>query len=337
MTDYVIIDVDQFIQFRNNHCTPIDHIQLKANTLQKTFTCFQELTDTNTNVNTKNNTYPQSHSSGSSSGKWGKGQSFSRSNAPPPRQPPATRPDKLTFGGGSREISKEDRMKREFLAFINRLSEGNRKNIITYFENNLQVEFIDTYVRLLWEAMLRSEDFQELYIECFQSIYTLLCKNTDNVFIEKITTLWSTYVSDEKWLPSDALINEKDYDDFCDFVKWKKTSITYIHGFSKCVTKDWLRVTTYDNLSDKLIISIEKFLGESPEGCKVTDALLDQLLILVEYTKTSQDEPINAYIKTLHTNAVDYRPSTRFKIYDLKEFLERKVKFTVRAKKLITS
>lgn len=328
MTDYVIIDIDQFIQFRKNHYTPLEHIQLKADTLQKTFTCFQESTDS------KNNIYPQNHSAGSS-GKWGKGQAFSRNSAPPPRQPPATRPDKLTFGG--REISNEDRIKRELLAFINRLSEGNRKNIITYFENNLQVEFIDTYVRLLWEAMLRSEDFQELYIECFQAIYTLLCKNTDNVFIEKITTLWSSYVTDEKWIPSDALINEKDYDDFCDFVKWKKTSITYIHGFSKCVTKEWLRVTTYDNLSDKLIVSIEKFLDESPEGCKVTDALLDQLLILVEYTKTAQDEPIKTFIKSLHTNAVDYRPSTRFKIYDLKEFLERKVKFTVRAKKLITT
>ena len=351
----ILIDSDIFMQFRQTHTAPLDYIQLKADTLQKTFTCFQEVIDSRngggtpgnaTGTNGRNNEV--SYESKGNNHRWGKNNAFIRSNTLPRV---SAKPDKLKIGACGKEISKEDRMKREFMSFINRLSEGNRKNIPTYFQTNLQVDFIDIYFRLVWEAMLRSENFQHLYIDCFEAIYTQAYKETDTnvaidgqvitnnnlqqpeVFMSKINVLSKTYFDSEKWIPTDELINEQDYDDFCEFVKWKKTSITYIHGFSKFVNKSWLSTSLYEELSEKLITAIKKYLSEIPEGCKVTDALLEQLLILVEYTKLDQDKDINLFIKSLNDKCQQYRPSTRFKIYDIKEYLDRKVKFIVRGKK----
>lgn len=333
--DYIIIDYDVFIQFRKDYTSPIDTIQLKADNLHKTYLCFQE--------NDSRHQYGTTHESyDTKSSKWNRNNILKNSNIP------LVRSEKVKIGANGKEISKEDRMKREFMSFINRLSDNNRKNINTYFQTNLQIDFIDIYIRLVWEAMLRSENFQHLYIDCFDAIYTQAYNNNSNitldgqllintsqynkpeVFKTKINLLSKTYFDNEKWIPNKELIEEEDYDDFCDFVKWKKTSITYIHGFSKFINKDWISASLYTDLSNNLIDSLKKYLSEIPKGCKVTDALLDQLLILIEYTKTDQDNIINPYIKILNDNANIYRPSTRFKIYDIKEILDKKNKYIVK-------
>lgn len=342
--DYIIIDIDVFFQFRESHNIPVEHIQQKADTLCKTYSCFHEKdSDIRGSGNTGYNSI-NSDLHDSKSGKWLRNNNFSRNTTFPSRS------EKVKIGANGKELSKEDRMKREFMAFINRLSEGNRKNINTYFRTNLQTDFIDIYIRLVWEAMLRSENFQHLYIDCFDAIYTQAYNNNSNVAIDgqivlnntplqnhnpeifrsKINVLSKTYLDNESWIPSKELIEEEDYDDFCDFVKWKKTSITYIHGFSKFINKEWIDYSMFDDLSSKLMDSIKKYLNEIPEGCKVTDALLDQLLILVEYTKQDQDKTVSTYIKELHNEASKYRPSTRFKIYDIKDYLDKKNKYVVK-------
>jgi hypothetical protein len=303
-----------FLKFREICKNIPESIKLKADTLQKSFTCFQENQDTRQHIS-KNDS------------KWTRNNAQQRPSQP--RSQLSTRTEK-PFIGVSREISKEERIKRDFMGFINKLSEGNRKNISLYFENNLQISYIEIYVRLLWEAMLRSEDFQNLYIECLEEI-SKKCENQDEINT-KLTDIWIIYVNDKKWLPIESLINEQDYDDFCDFVKWKKTSITYIQGFSKCIVKSWLTDTLYDDLLRELIDSIHIFFINSPEGCKVIDALLDQLLIVLEHTNKLQDEPVHIFIFSLEDNVPTFRPSTRFKIYDIKEFLNRKFKYCVKSK-----
>jgi hypothetical protein len=178
--------------------------------------------------------------------------------------------------------------------------------------------------------MLRSEDFQHLYIECLEEI----CKNFENQpdFNYKLEAIWLLYKKDTKWIPIENLINEKDYDDFCDFVKWKKTAITSIQSFAKCIHKSWLSQTIYSDLINEFIDSIKTFLVDSPEGCKVIDALFDQLLIILEYTSKTEDDPVYVFISLQLNTTTTYRPSTRFKIYDIKEFLDRKSKYCVKSK-----
>jgi hypothetical protein len=342
IADFILIDVNVFQKFRETHVNPIEHIQEKADLLKKTFNCFQEIYDSRTLiVGSKNSEHNHSvllkngNGSGETGGKWGKTK-FSGVQSQYNRNVQIqsnVKPDKLRIGTCGRELSKEDRMKRDFMSFVNRLSDGNRKNIPTYFKTNLQVEFIDTYIRLIWEAMLRTEDFQHLYIECLQEICMIVYDNNRVDFMIKINDITSKYITDTQWIPSIELINEETYDDFCDFVKWKKTSITYIRGFAKFINKDWLYVSLYNDLSKNFIDSIHKYLSEIPEGCKVTDALLEQLLVLLEYTKGDQDKETIHYINDLHENAELYRPSTRFKIYDIHEFLERKIKYIVPGRK----
>jgi hypothetical protein len=189
-------------------------------------------------------------------------------------------------------------------------------------------------------------NFQSLYIECLNNIYNKLDTNTivntntatntaindsnDNGnitsggFISKIKLLFTTYYDNKTWLPSQELINEDNYDDFCDFVKWKKTSLTYIHAFSKFINNTWLDNEVYELLINKFIESIKHFLSQIPEGCKVTDALLEQVLVIIEYTSPLQDKVFVEYISLLNNDINNYRPSTRFKIYDIKEYLNNK-------------
>lgn len=346
--DFIVIDFTVFQKFRETHLTPLEHIESKADLLRKTYTCLQEIYDSrsgsgsgNTNTTGHGNIGGEHNGRGGSdtnsgSGKW-KSNRFAGSLTPSHQLHKNTtnnvKPEKLRIGTGGRELSKEDRMKRDFMSFVNRLSDGNRKNISTYFKTNFQTEFIDTYIRLIWEAMLRTEDFQHLYVDCLEEICMIVYENNRVDFIVKINDISSKYFNDIKWIPSIELINEANYDDFCDFVKWKKTSITYIHGFAKFINKEWLYISLYDDLSTTLITSITKYLSEIPEGCKVTDALLEQLLVVLEYTKGPQDTNTRKYIEDLNETPAVFRPSTRFKIYDIKEFLDRKLKFVVRGNK----
>jgi hypothetical protein len=350
VVDFIVIDYTVFQKFRETHLTPLEHIESKADLLRKTYTCLQEICgsgNTHTNGhghghgdgNTKgehNGRGGSDTNGGSGSGKW-KSNRFAGYLTPSHQLHKNTtnnvKPEKLRIGTGGRELSKEDRMKRDFMSFVNRLSDGNRKNISTYFKTNFQTEFIDTYIRLIWEAMLRTEDFQHLYVDCLEEICMIVYENNRVDFIIKINDISSKYFNDIKWIPSIELINEANYDDFCDFVKWKKTSITYIHGFAKFINKEWLYVSLYDDLSTTLITSITKYLSEIPEGCKVTDALLEQLLVVLEYTKGAQDTSTRKYIEDLNERRISFRPSTRFKIYDIKEFLDRKLKYVVRGNK----
>jgi hypothetical protein len=312
-TESDLIEIDIFLKLRKLYTIPIEHIQVKADTLYKTFTCFQE-------VPVVSSSRYQPKGDHSSSGKWSKNSHQNKNT-----KPLLARPDRLSFLKNT--DSKEEKIRRELLSFINKLSEGTRKNITTYFENNYNKEYIDIYVRLLWEAMLRSEEFQKLYIDCFEAI---LLK--DSILIDKLNELFNTYISTRQWIPTKELIDENDYDDFCDFVKWKKTTLTYIHGFSKCIQKTWLNDTVYDTVIDNLTNSIGTFILITSEGCKVTDALLEQLLVILEYTSNIHDEKVARFIESIYKNTAIYKPSTRFKVYDIKEYLDRKKKFGVKHK-----
>jgi len=299
------ISLETFIKVRQDCIRALDNIQAKADTLQKAYTCFQEIIDAHTNVHTKRNTdYDK---------KWDKN-----------IRKPADKNERVERHriGGRGEISKEDHIKRDFLAFVNRLSDANRKNIQTYFENTFQIDFIDLYIKLLWEAMLRCGEYQAIYIDCFEAIFNLVTNaDKQNIFLTKIVQLWTKYYNEQKWLPSEELINEEDYDDFCDFVKWKKTSLTYIDGFSKFVLKEWLSVSVYRELLSELLKSIDLYLEKTPEGCKVTDALIEKISTLIKHIKIDYNEYICQYIDKLNANATNYRPSTRFKIYDLIDYM----------------
>jgi hypothetical protein len=165
---YIYIDIDVFVQFRKNHTVPINHIQSKADLLQNSYGCFQESTDT-LNNSILTNSYSDSknkHSYSSGNQKWGKNTgSYTRSASSNKFVPMNT--DKVR-SIERKELTKEDRTKREFMAFINKLSEGTRKNISTYCNKNLQPEFIEIYLRLLWEAMLRCEQFSIIIYRMFK-------------------------------------------------------------------------------------------------------------------------------------------------------------------------
>ena len=62
-------------------------------------------------------------------------------------------------------------------------------------------------------------------------------------------------------------------------------------------------------------------MEKTPEGCKVTDALIDQITTLIKYIKIDYNEYLCQYIDKLNENTKKYRPSTRFKVYDLIDYI----------------
>jgi hypothetical protein len=297
------IKVEIFLELREKCLEPLEHIQFKSDTLQKTYACFQEIAEAHTLI------HSHSRRTIDSDKKWGDKQIKKTIDRP-------------KIGGINKEISKEDHIKRDFMSFINKLSDNNLKNVATYFENNFQIDFIDIYIKLIWEAILRSEEYQYLYVDCLNAIYNITLKlEKQHVFYSKINNLWQDYYNATKWIPTEELINEEDYDDFCDFVKWKKTALAYIHGFSKLILKEWLSVTVFSNILNELLKEINIYLEKIPQGCKVSDALFDQLQILIKYIKLDYNETIYNFIQNLQNNSIEFKPSTRFRIYDIIEYI----------------
>lgn len=206
---------------------------------------------------------------------------------------------------GTRELSREAIAKKDFIAMINKLSPQNVATMKDHCKGMLRIEYLPMYIDMLWDAMLRSPDYQSLYIE----ILGVLDK-VQSIFAE-IHRVWDHFVATKGWMLNPQNDSDASYDDFCDHVKAKKRAIASV--------KAWIRLA-HEKLCDPNVIDhlIHYLLEDAP-----TDISLEQLMELYkEYP--SHFQSAMATIKEWHDNAASLTPMVRFKMMDLWELLSKK-------------
>lgn len=251
--------------------------------------------------------------------------------------------DKERVKIGGNVATKEEKAKREFFSLMNKLTHQNKAQVLKTVSDNHVATLSDTvepvsirmYVSIVWDMMLRNKDLQKLYIDVLHLF-------PEDLVLSECNRLWSEYNDLHKWLPPETIsgsdIINSEYDEFCDFVKWKKHSIASVQGLFMLYVKDMIdddvelmktlatKLTT--ECTNQLSTQENKHLDSMSTCAQIGNALLEQINALVVSAKhekslsslTDRKEVISIVSKFSehHKSLADtYPPSVRFKIYDM--------------------
>jgi hypothetical protein len=284
-TPCVQVATNQFLSIRSQNLPIPSSLADKYEHLKATFDCFKDGPGAThekekwTNVSHKHNGKPYTNRSGPS------------------------RTDKVRIG--NRDLSRENLARKDFLALMNKLSEQNCNNILRSIKNVLREDCISTYADITWDMMQRCPDIHPLHVKVVHLIKEIVTQPQQ--WEHEWHRIWTDYVQKQAWSPPPTLLEEQDYDEFCDFVKWKKRAIASV--------KAWVLLEKEGFVTGASDLLIEKLL-------RVDDVSLDQLITLARsapgvYTK------IRGWLEEQLEGAKDVKPYTRFKLYDLQELLNQ--------------
>ncbi len=289
-----VIELDRFINIRNLNRDCTVQLRNKAQELFENYKCFRE------------NEY-------TSIKKWKNTSKIEAKSRP-----------KI----GVKEISIEMMGKKEFLSLMNKLSDKNKNSLIKNFI--VRDSCVKIYVSISWDMMLRSPEYQNIYFDLLNYIKDKI-KDSSLLFNE-LNKICEDTVIEKKWLPPENTLEDNDYDEFCDFVKWKKRIISTSKAFVMLTNRGWIE---YKSIVGPLITNIldELNILLKSGGCKITDSLLEQLLILIDIIQSQQEDHIIEFMKVWIPMSDTLKPSTKFKLLDLKDIFERKMKNLFRVHK----
>jgi len=325
------INIDVFINIRNDPLLVASQsIQNKYNTLIANHKCFSEqVTDNHDKYIGK------SHSVGFNA-KW-KNQSFVKKNDSSPMQFERLlkRPT----------IGNNNSLHRDFMSILNKITNVNEDKMLLKVRDIIKYEYISTYISLIWDMMLRCPDFQYIYI----NIVNIIRTEYNLLYLEDFQNIWDTYVLNNKWLPDDKTCDSlldtnmiKDaqpqsdanieYDEFCEFVKWKKRANAAINAFMLLKNNNIVEIDIINELTKYIVDDTQKYLDNGVDVeigindakyIQITTALLDQILSIINTFKVKKCDESKKYIRNFIENNIHnlnkMSPSNKFKFIDITE------------------
>ena len=159
--------------------------------------------------------------------------------------------------------SREDIIRKEFLSILNKLSPLNYNRLINQIKN-IDSNYSNIYIRIIWNLMCIQPQNQVMYIN-------VCCVINNIIGIEKtkecFKDIYNEYIELRTWVKDD--IDKNNYDEYCNYVKWKKIAMASLSGFCYLIINGFL---------DANINSIIKYILSG----KLTHAdRIDQLNALV--------------------------------------------------------
>jgi len=309
----IIINIDQFLFVRKNVTIANNKYVCKAENLVKEYKCFTE---------------------DEKGDKW-----FSR-------KPSATYNTIIKNPVVNSRIQKfkihndtNEEIHREFLSFMNKLSDKNKNSTINFIRSHCKQAYIDKYIEIIWDMMLRSPDYQSNYIEILKEI-----SNISNItLISSIKLMWILFLTNKKWIPSEELLNEDDYDEFCDFLKWKKRSLASIKAYSLFIKEGWIDEDVFITLLQNIITDGKYYIrlnNRLKSDDKMLDIILDHIQVLFDIInngKTDSSKKSYKIIEDFISDAIydieNLKTTSRFKIMDMYDKISRKLKLFSISKK----
>lgn len=213
-----------------------------------------------------------------------------------------------------------DPAKRKFLPLLNKLTDRNHASIMAQVQELVIETAIDVSqcVDLLWRISLSSPSYQALYADVLNIIASV--KGAGIVQQALTDKYHEFYDVVNNFVPPEDMVHD-DYDEFCDYVKWKKQNMAgikfiillekrgYIDGCIANLTKRLL------NISDQMLEQ-EKYVH--------VDVLLDQLLeVYSALQSTTECDVITTFVQKWTPVCESFKPSTRFKFYTFTDILEK--------------
>lgn len=235
---------------------------------------------------------------------------WSKKTASFPPQVTATRPQRLL---GS--MSAEGQARKEFMALMNKLTTSNKHSIIKQVGSCINVDYINIYIDIIWKICLDCPTYQPLYIELLTTIIGTKMTNMEtigSVFMDNLTV----YITEKQYVPEHSPKDEE-YDDFCDYVKWKKKALAMV-SLVVALEQSMYISDAVAMLTEAVLLSCDEMLT-SKQYDKV-DPMLEQLISIYN---SHTDESILNFVTKWFTKLDEMKPSTKFKFNEFQDILER--------------
>ena len=296
------VTLDQFLTIRASRGEPKPVLEDKAKAMRETYACFAPLSHTQHHPSHSKNRKPH----------WRDDRDVRNKTV---RHDATMRTEVVKIG--SRELSRENLARKDFLALTNKLTHQNKDHICKTLKNVYREDFVALYVELLWDMMQRSPDYVPLYIDILQALSHTSTKPHE--WRSAIENVWKSYLENAKWLPPHDLQESEEYDEFCDFVKWKKRSIGALHALAKLSESRWIPDSVMTTIIPKITEAVTLELQANPTGSKVSDLLMDQVLHILREKNESWCALARPWAENLSANVATFRPATKFKMLDVSE------------------
>ena len=214
------------------------------------------------------------------------------------------------------DLNDEFKYKKEFTSFLNKLTDINKDviyNKITLFIKILDDNKLNSLFDILINFIKISSN--NIYID-------VLYLFPENYIDFHITDYCNSYLNKKNWLPNEEFIidnkilyNNDNYDNYCKFIKIKKQSI--------CILKALININKkiqLNNFINMIIMeisnSIDYYINKN-QYKHITEFLIDQILLLLEYSNNNNNIEIINKIKKYKLDNLDY--STKFKLLKITE------------------
>lgn len=178
----------------------------------------------------------------------------------------------------SGNFTEEEKIKKIFISYLNKLTIQNKASLYTKIEELLQTNYKDLLYNIIWDFIKKSSN-SHLYIELLKSYD----KNKLNEHLIK-------FVENKEWYPTNYLdtsnllsSDEKIYDKYCEYVKYKKEITNIINAWCVYIDNNSKYIDIILNNFYELFITYNK----NKDKKHLTDYALEQIFnIMKKYKNT---------------------------------------------------
>jgi hypothetical protein len=218
--------------------------------------------------------------------------------------------------GGPKDANEHSQIKREFTSVMNKMTSANSAKLVCALRTVMKHEYVDVYVPVVWDMMMRSLDHQQCYIEVLRIVE---CST-------QLNDIFDDYVDKQRWLPDANAVPTTEYDEFCDFIKWKKRSVLFVHGMFALEQNDMVDRVRREGLITMILNDVQSMLDMSPQPTcllhiQTTNALLEQVMSMIVCSPDTHHVLRSLFLRYHSSGLHAYAPMIRFKIQDVVEKL----------------
>ncbi len=204
----------------------------------------------------------------------------------------------------SSNFTEEDKTKKLFTSYLNKLTIQNKNVLYSKIESLLKTDYKEQLYNIIWDFIKKSSN---------SILYVDLLKFYDS---KKIEDNWILYIKEKKWYPYSLIdksnllsSDEKVYDEYCEYVKYKKEISNIINA--------WCLYNNNLNYIDNILNDLYEFFDiykDNKDKKHLIDFTLEQIYNIMKKYRRSfiQDKFSNIHLDT-------YDSSTRFLILNILE------------------
>jgi hypothetical protein len=211
------------------------------------------------------------------------------------------------------DFSDEAKCKKEFISYLNKLSDVNKDTIYEKISTFIS-KINDDIKNLLFDVLINfiKTSNNNIYID-------VLYLFDDDYIKNNVKKFYLNYLNDKLWLPKEIIVDyknifdEENYDTYCEYVKIKKTTLSMLKALIIILNK-LKNIDVIEEIVNNIFNDLKSYISHKNYK-HLNELLLDEIVILFDNFNTINHEKYIDMIIDIDLENLDN--STKFKINNI--------------------